>query len=136
MATDVQALHARREQLLRDLAAIGTFWRGTLKPRFTTCGKPDCPCADKGHPGHGPYWSVVYKSDGRSRTRNVPQRALPEVREQIDEYHRLRGLVRELGDVSNGLCLAQLDAGKPEVREKRGALKRRLRKRSTPKQGA
>ena len=136
MATDVQALHARREQLLRDLAAIGPFWRGTLTPRFTTCGKPGCPCADEDHPGHGPYWSVVYQSDGKSRTRNVPQQALSEVQEQIGEYHRLRDLVRELGDVSNGLCIAQLDAGKPEVPEKRGALKRRSRRRSTPRRGA
>ena len=124
---DLPSLVTRRDALLQEIAAVGDFWRGSLVPRYTKCGKSGCRCAEEGHPGHGPYWSVIHESDGKTRTRNIPSGALPRVRGQIDEYRRFRGLVREFGDVSNRLCVAQLEADGSARPAKRGGLKQRSR---------
>ena len=59
--------------------------------------------------------------------------AMEQTRAQIGEYQRLRGLVRELVEVSGRICDARLDANKPAAAEKRGVSTRRSRRRSRPR---
>ena len=47
----------KREQLVASLAHVDDFRPGFLTARFRKCGKPNCHCAQKGAPGHGPSFS-------------------------------------------------------------------------------
>ena len=54
-----QALSRRRDELRQELAHVAELRQGSLSSRYRRCGKPRCHCAQKGDPGHGPYWSVT-----------------------------------------------------------------------------
>jgi len=54
MTISLKALHEKREQLKAGLAQISDLRRGSLIARFRKCGKPNCHCAQKDSPGHGP----------------------------------------------------------------------------------
>ena len=136
MATaDHDGLVEQRGELLRQLSGIGDLRQGSLRAQYRKCGKPNCHCAVEGAQGHGPYWLLTWsdRETGKSRGRTIPADAIDGTRAQIAEYQRLRGLVRELVEVSGRICDAKLDTGKPATPEKRGVSTRRSPRRSRPR---
>ena len=112
MATrDHADLVKQRSQLLRELADIDDLRRGSLRAQYRKCGKPNCHCAGAGAQGHGPYWLLTWldRDTGKSRGRTIRADTIEQTRAQIGEYQRLRGLVRELVEVSGRICDARLD---------------------------
>jgi hypothetical protein len=118
MTIPLKALHEKREQLKAGLAQISDLRRGSLTARFRKCGKPNCHCAQKDSPGHGPSYSLTHASGGKTITQVIPQGpAVDRTREQIAEYRRFRKLVQELVAVSEQLCNAQLQQPEAVVAE-------------------
>ena len=58
-------LESKRAGLFARLAAVGDFRRGTISENYRRCGKPNCACAQPGHPGHGPRWLWTRTVAGR-----------------------------------------------------------------------
>ena len=115
----------RRQQLLQALLEIGDLRPGSLMARYRRCGKPNCHCAQPGARGHGPSFSLTRRVAGKTVTKIIPPGpAVDRTREQIDEYRRLRSLVKELVEVSEQICQAQLDASPARTGQKRGSRKR------------
>ena len=131
-ATDTPSLAAQRDDLLRRIAAIGDCRPGSLVESYRKCGKPNCRCAADDHPGHGPQWLLTTKSGGKTVTRRVAAAELDTVRAQTAEYRRLRGLYRELLQVSERLCEARLDASSAAAGRARPGKKKPLRRSLLP----
>jgi hypothetical protein len=55
MADTIEQLEGRRAALLEQLAATGDMPRGSITETYRPCGKPDCACTARDHPGHGPF---------------------------------------------------------------------------------
>ena len=55
--TSTLALRHRKAALLRQLAVPSDLLRGSYVERFTTCGKPNCCCAQGQR--HGPFYYLV-----------------------------------------------------------------------------
>ncbi len=127
----------RREALKRDLVDIGDMRPGSLVERYRRCGKASCHCAAADSAGHGPSWSLTREIEGKTVTRIIPAGAAVErTRAQIAEYRKFRTLARELVEVSEKVCEAQLATGKAATEEeaaKKGGSKRPSRPRSTPR---
>ena len=108
-----EALAARRQDLLQQLAALGDLRPGSLVESYRKCGKPNCRCAAADHPGHGPRWILTHAVEGKTRTRTIPEDQLDTTRAQIAECQRLRRLVAELIELSDQACQAKLEAERP-----------------------
>src|SRR3972149_2031228 len=134
-ADKVQSLVQRRADLKAQVVQVGDLRPGSLVERYRRCGKPGCHCAGRGSDGHGPSWSLTREVAGKTGTRVIPPEAVARTREQIAEYRRFRGLVRELIETSEQLCDAKLDAEvatSAEAAEKGGS-RRSSRERSSPR---
>jgi hypothetical protein len=109
MTTSLKALREQRDQLTASLTHIDDLRPGSLTPRFRKCGKPNCHCAQKDSPGHGPSYSLTHRVGGKTVTQVIPQGpAVERTKAQIAEYRRFRNLVRELVAVSEQICDVQL----------------------------
>jgi len=109
MPTALKALRDRRALITARLAQIDDLRPGFLTARFRKCGKPNCHCAQKDSPGHGPSYSLTHRVGGKTVTQVIPQGpAVERAKAQIAEYRRFRNLVRELIAVSEQICSAQL----------------------------
>jgi hypothetical protein len=109
MTSSLEALREKRDQLTTSLAHIDDLRPGFLTARFRKCGKPNCHCAQKDSPGHGPSYSLTHRIGGKTITQVIPQGpAIERTKAQIAEYRRFRQLVRELIAVSDQICSAQL----------------------------
>lgn len=77
------------ESLLMELKQIGEFRRGSLNQVVRKCGKPNCACRRKDHPGHGPMTTLTYSDQGVKKSRSLPRPAAVKlVRKQIDNHRR------------------------------------------------
>jgi len=127
----------RREALKRDLVDIGDMRPGSLVERYRRCGKASCHCAASGSVGHGPSWSLTREIQGKTVTRIIPAGAgVERTRVQIAEYRRFRTLARELVEVSEKLCEAQLAAGEAATEKgaaKKGGSKKPSTRKSAPR---
>lgn len=121
----VRRLRERREGLKRKLAAVGEMRPGALVGRYRKCGKPACHCAQLDSGGHGPSWSLTRVVAGKTVTKIIPAAAVDATHAQIAEHRRFRDLTRELVEVSEQLCEAQLAAAPPAPAAKKGGSPRR-----------
>ena len=104
MALSVSELESRRADLLRQFLSLGDFRPGSVAAIARRCGKKGCHCAQPDGEGH-PQLRLHRKVGGKSvaeslATPAAAQRAVQEV----NEYHRFQGLVRELTAVSEQIC--------------------------------
>ena len=83
-------LEAERERVKMQLTDIGDLRPGSLVERYRKCGKPNCHCAEPGEAGHGPSWSLTHDSKVKTVTKVIPPNLVPQTREQLAEYQRLR----------------------------------------------
>jgi len=88
-------------EIKRELLALGPLRPGSLSQQWNVCGKANCCCKDPKRPRkHGPYYQLSYTWRGQSRTVFVPHDQVPEVEEQIANYHRFRVLCQQWVDVA------------------------------------
>lgn len=133
MAETLESLERKRETLYRKLHDVGDIRRGLVSDNFRKCGKPNCACAQEGHPGHGPQhlWNATIK--GKSHAKNLKDG--PELRKYLNETsnHRIfRALCEEIVEVNERICDARplIDT---EVDDESAALKKKSPRRSTVK---
>jgi hypothetical protein len=105
---DLPDLERRREDLYRQLGQVGDFRRGSLNEVRRKCGKPNCACAQPGHPGHGPQYNLTRSENGRTVARHLrPGPELDKVRREVSEYERFRDLVGKVTEVNEAICEAR-----------------------------
>jgi len=70
MSQTLPQLEQRRQQLYRELEQLGDFRPGMISVRYRKCGKANCLCAHKPHPGHGPQylWNTTQGVRAEPRT--------------------------------------------------------------------
>ena len=98
----VKELHAKSPLLAASLVAIDK-----------KCGRPGCHCqTGPGHPG----FLLTCKEKGKTRSVYVPHELLPEVRQWIAEYKRIKPLIRQITQ----LALARIQTHVQTKRRKAG----------------
>ena len=135
-ANTLDSLLRHRDSIRRKLSRIGDLRPGSLFSRHRKCGKPNCRCARKGDPGHGPSWFLQRRVGKALRQRSIPLRALQNTRKQVAEHRRLQELTRELVDVNDRICHMRLRADRRTPAAggpKKGASRRASPPRSPPK---
>jgi len=120
-------LEQRRAELFARLAVTGDFRPGSINATYRRCGKPNCACAQPGHPGHGPRWLWTRSAGGRTRTRQLAQAEVAKVRAELANYQEFTELSQQIVEVSEAICearpvpAADAPAGEGPGGEKRGS---------------
>ena len=133
MEESLETLELQRKTLCRQLADLGDFRRGTISVNYRKCGKSNCACARKDHPGHGPQYLWNASIGGRTHARNLPLGPeLEKVEKEVQQYRSFVRLCQQLVEVNDKIC--QLRPVRLVEDEKQlEQLKRKLRKRFAEK---
>jgi len=100
-------LEQQRAQLYEQLAATGDLRPGSINATFRRCGKPNCACAQPGHPGHGPRWLWTRSAGGKTRTRQLAAAELAKVRAELANYREFAALSEQIVVVNEAICEAR-----------------------------
>ena len=105
-------LEAERERLYAQLSEVGDFRRGSVSENYRKCGKPNCACAQPGHPGHGPrfLWTRTVRGQ-RTRGRQLAAREVGRVRGELAAYQEFASLAGRIVEVNEAICEARPAAG-------------------------
>lgn len=108
-------LQARIQSIKGEIAALGDLRPGALSLQYNICGNPSCRCKADPPLKHGPYPQISFTWRGKSTSQFVREEDVDEVRQQLENYRRLRDLVDEW--IGLALELSRL-----RLRERRAAL--------------
>ncbi|MGH2718970.1 MAG: DUF6788 family protein [Actinomycetota bacterium] len=101
-------LEQRRAQLYAELSQTDDFRRGSISTTYRRCGKPNCACADRAHPGHGPRQLLTWKVAGRTRARQLGSaRQVEKANREIASYQRFVTLSQQIVEVNEAICDAR-----------------------------
>jgi hypothetical protein len=100
MAAPLDRLHRRHRQLARKLAEIGPVLKGSVVPRYTTCGNPGCRCTADPPQLHGPYWQWSTAVDGKTVNRRIDPDEAPRYLEWIENRKRVEALLAQMHELA------------------------------------
>ena len=105
MEPSLQSLESSRTQLYRKLEALGDFRRGTISANYRRCGKSNCACAQKDHPGHGPQYLWNASVGGKTTAQNIPLGPeLEKAEREVERYREFDRLCQQLVEVNSQIC--------------------------------
>jgi hypothetical protein len=108
MSDSLPALEAQRGDIQRRISHLGDMRAGSVTTTGGRCGNPRCHCHGKDDPGHGPFYRLTRKLDGKTVTETFSTpAALRKAQTEIAEYHRFRELSRDLLEVNEKICRAR-----------------------------
>ena len=68
MPDSLADLKARRAAVQLQIARLGDLRSGSITGTGGRCGNPNCRCHQTGDPGHGPYYRLTRKVNGKTVT--------------------------------------------------------------------
>ena len=105
MPNSLPQLEGRRADIQSQIALLGDMRSGSITGTGGRCGNPNCHCHRDGDAGHGPYYRLTRKVDGRSVTESFPDPvSLAKAQREVAEFHRFRELSRQLLEVNEQIC--------------------------------
>ena len=98
-------LEGCRAAIQSEVAQLGDMRAGSITGTGGRCGNPKCHCRRPGDPGHGPYYRLTRKVDGKTATETFSSpAALAKAQREVAEYHRFRELGGQLLEVNEEIC--------------------------------
>ena len=116
---------------------VGDFRRGSVSENYRKCGKPNCACAQQGHPGHGPRFLWTRTARGRGTVgRQLAAGEVEKVRREVGRHAEFAAICEQIAEVNEKICEARPAGGTDALSvpegEKRGSV-RRSRGRKPPR---
>ena len=98
-------LENRRTTVQAQIAQLGDMRAGSITGTGGRCGNPGCHCHEDGDAGHGPYYRLTRKVNGKTVTEMFSSAAtLAKARREVAECRRFRELGEELLAVNEQIC--------------------------------
>jgi hypothetical protein len=101
-------LEAERDRLYAQLSEVGDFRRGSVSENYRKCGKPNCACAQPGHPGHGPRFLWTRRARGRGTVgRQLAAGEVARVRREVSRHADFAAISEQIAEVNEKICEAR-----------------------------
>ena len=108
MPDSLPALEMQRATIQQQIARLGDMRTGSITTTGGRCGNSRCHCHEQDDPGHGPFYRLTRKLDGKTVTETFSTpAALHKAQNEIAEYHRFRELSRDLLEINEKICRAR-----------------------------
>ena len=98
-------LENHRATVQMQIAQLGDMRSGSITETVGRCGNPNCHCHRAGESGHGPYYRLTRKVNGKTVTETFSSPAgLAKAQREVAECQRFRELGEQLLDVNEQIC--------------------------------
>lgn len=121
MPDSLAELEARRAAVQLQIAQLGDMRSGSITGTGGRCGNPNCHCHRAADPGHGPYYRLTRKMNGKTVTETFSSPAsLAKAQREVAECRRFRDLGDQLLEVNERVCqLRPVEEHPPSAQEKK-----------------
>ena len=114
-------LENRRATVQMQIAQLGDMRSGFITETVGRCGNLNCHCHRAGESGHGPYYRLTRKVNGKTVTETFSSPAgLAKAQREVAECQRFRELGEQLLGVNEQICrLRPVTEAAPAAQEKK-----------------
>ena len=121
MSDSLVELENRRATVQAQIAQLGDMRAGSITGTGGRCGNPNCHCHKDGDAGHGPYYRLTRKVNGKTITEMFSSPArLAKARREVAECQRFWELGEQLLAVNEQICaLRPVAEAAPSAEEKK-----------------
>ena len=114
-------LENRRATVQMQIAQLGDMRSGSITGTVGRCGNSNCHCHRAGESGHGPYYRLTRKVNGKTVTETFSSPAgLAKAQREVAECQRFRELGEQLLGVNEQICrLRPVTEAAPAAQEKK-----------------
>jgi hypothetical protein len=121
MPDSLADLESRRAAVHWQIAQLGDMRSGSITGTGGRCGNANCHCHRDGDPGHGPYYRLTRKVNGKTVTETFSSPAsLAKAQREVAERQRFQKLGEQLLDVNEQICqLRPVEETSPSAQEKK-----------------
>jgi|SRR5271163_1095989 hypothetical protein len=121
MPDSLSDLESRRAAVRSQITQLGDMRSGSITGTGGRCGNPHCHCHQADDPGHGPYYRLTRKVNGKTVTETFSSAAsLAKAQREVAECQRFRELGDQLLDVNERICqLRPVEEIPPSAQEKK-----------------
>jgi len=121
MPNSLADLEGRRVAVQSQIAELGDMRSGSITGTGGRCGTANCHCHQAGDPGHGPYYRLTRKVNGKTVTETLSSPAsLAKAQREVAECQRFRELGDQLLEVNEQICqLRPVEETLPSDQEKK-----------------
>src|SRR6266699_7195666 len=121
MSDSIVDLESRRAAVQSQIAQLGDMRSGSISGTGGRCGNPNCHCHRAGDPGHGPYYRLTRKVNGKTVTETFSSAAsLTKAQREVAECQRFRELGDQFLEVNERVCqLRPVEEFQPSAQEKK-----------------
>ncbi len=132
MPDSLVSLESRRAAVQSQIAQLGDMRSGSITGTGGRCGNPNCHCHRAGDPGHGPYYRLTRKVNGKTVTETFSSPAsLAKARREVAERQHFRELGEQLVEVNEQICeLRPVQETSPSAQEKKRPKRSRRKSRA------
>ncbi len=132
MPDSLVGLESRRAAVQSQIAQLGDMRSGSITGTGGRCGNPNCHCHRPGDPGHGPYYRLTRKVNGKTVTETFSSPAsLAKARREVAERQHFRELGDQLLEVNEQICeLRPVQETSPSAQEKKRPKRSRRKSRA------
>lgn len=124
MPETIAELRELRSKMLREMGMLGEFRSGSITPTSGRCGKSNCVCHTKGHPGHSAHYRLTFKVKGKSVTQALSSNAeIDRAHAEVEEFRKFQALSRAFIEVNARICERRREEAKRDLdqsKKKRG----------------
>jgi hypothetical protein len=129
MSETLVDLENRRAAIQAQISQLGDLRSGSITGTGGRCGNPRCHCHRTHDPGHGPFYRLTRKVEGKTVTETFSSPAsLAKAQREVSEYHRFRELGSQLLDVNEQICRLRPVADSPATAQEKKRRPRSSRK--------
>jgi hypothetical protein len=105
MKDALATLEARRAATQLQISRLGDMRSGSISTTGGKCGNARCHCHRPDDPGHGPFFRLTRKVNGKTVTESFASpAALRKAQREVEEFHRFRQLSQDLLEVNEQIC--------------------------------
>jgi hypothetical protein len=105
MPDTLSSLEAQRAQTQLQISRLGDMRSGSITGTSGRCGNPGCHCHRPDDAGHGPFYRLTRKVNGKSVTETFSTAAaLHKAQQEVEEFHHFRQLSHDLLEVNEKIC--------------------------------
>jgi hypothetical protein len=124
MPVSLVDLENRRTAVQSQIAQLGDMRSGSITGTGGRCGTINCHCHQPGDPGHGPYFRLTRKVNGKTVTTTFSSPAsLTKAQREVAECQRFRELGDQLLEVNEKICQLRPVAETPPSAQEKKRLK-------------
>jgi len=94
MKATLRTLEAKRSRFVNKITSLDPWIEGTFVSTSRRCGKKNCACHHGG--AKHPVLYLTWKESGKTLSLYVPKRWEREVRTWVENYKKLKALIRQV----------------------------------------